>query len=74
MVLNEFDITTALDRKSVLFGKFLKLSINKLHNLVSMVIKWYTFATKYNKNPFLSFDLVKQLIKKTGLSLKNIRY
>lgn len=29
----------SFDKK--LFGKFLKLSIYKLHNLVSLVIKWY---------------------------------
>lgn len=47
--LNEFDISIAFDRKSVLFGKFLKPSIHKLHNFLSMVVKWYIFATKYKK-------------------------
>lgn len=63
MVLNEFDIFIPFVRKSVLFGKFLKPSIYKLHNLLSMVVKWYIFASKYNKNPCVSFDLVKQIIK-----------
>jgi hypothetical protein len=30
---------------------------------MSMVLKWYIFATKYNKNPYLSFKLVKQILK-----------
>lgn len=64
-----------------LFGKFLKPSINmyKLHNyLVSIVIKWHIFATKYNKNPYLSFDLVEQKLKRTLLEkytlLKNCKH
>lgn len=36
---NDFDISIVFDKK--LFGKFLKLSIYELHNLVSLVIKWY---------------------------------
>lgn len=46
LFLNEFDMSIVFDRKSALLGKFLKQSTYKLHNLVSMVIKRYIFATK----------------------------
>lgn len=47
--LNGLVSSICFDRKSVLFGIFLKPSIYKLHNLVWLVVKWYNFATKYSK-------------------------
>ena len=54
MFLNRFNIPIALDKFSILFGKFNSSNMYKVANLFLLVIKHYIFTCKYNSTKILN--------------------
>ena len=62
-LLNKFRISVTFDKPSILFGKYKKKNMYKVHNLLSLIIKHYIFSCKYKKHPILSTNVLKVVIE-----------